>query len=182
MSESSADRIARNRPPRVHIGYKVETGDATELKEIPFVMAVMADLSGDRPDDLSDEELAKRDLGELGDRKFREVDGNSFDKFMKAKKPQLSFEVDNTLTGEGKLRVNATFESMDDFSPAAVARKVEGLKELYETREKLQELLTTVGKKPKLEKEIQKTLGQLPLQDPELGKKLLSEIGPGEKK
>src|SRR5215470_14900988 len=103
MSDSAQDKIGRNRPPRVHINYKVEVGDATELKEIPFIMGVMADLSGDRPDDLSDEELAKRDLGELGDRKFREVDGNSFDKFMKAKKPQLSFEVDNTLTGEGKL-------------------------------------------------------------------------------
>jgi type VI secretion system protein ImpB len=179
---SSQDFIGRNRPPRVHIGYKVETGNATELKEIPFIMGVMADLSGDRPDDLSEEEMANRDLGELGDRKFREVDAHSFDKFMKAKKPQLSFEVDNTLTGEGKLKVNMTFESMDDFSPAAIAKKVEGLKELYETREKLQELLTAAGKKPKLEKQLQETLGRLPLQDAEAGKKLLADLGDGEKK
>src|SRR5713226_233875 len=96
--ESAAKKIGRNRPPRVHITYDVETEGAQELKEIPFVMGVLADLSGDRPDDLSDEELARRDQGEMGDRKFREVDGNTFDQFMKAKKPRVTMEVDNTLT------------------------------------------------------------------------------------
>jgi type VI secretion system protein ImpB len=75
-----------------------------------------------------------------------------------------------------------TFESMDDFSPAAVARKVDGLKEIFQTREKLEQLLTKVGSKPKLEKELQKALEQLPVKDQELGKKLLAELGGGEEK
>src|SRR5262245_38001775 len=173
-TESAQKKIGRNRPPRVHIEYKVETGDATELKEIPFVMAVLADLSGDRPDDLDDVELAKRDLGEIADRKFREVDGNSFDKFMKAKKPRVTLEVDNTLTGEGKLKVDMTFESMDDFSPAAVARKVEGLKQLFEAREELNALLTKVGSKPKLEKAL-----EILVKNPDLAKQLQAKAGEG---
>ncbi len=163
-AESSQKKIGRNRPPRVHITYDVETGDATELKELPFVMGVMADLSGDRA-----EEMAP-----VGERKFSEVDANTFDKFMKGQKPRVAFEVDNTLTGEGKFKVDMTFESMDDFSPAAVARKVEGLKELFEARQELDALLTKVGSKPKLEKAL-----ELLVKNPELAKQLQAKAAEG---
>ena len=172
-AESSQKKVGRNRPPRVHITYDVDVGDdVTELKEIPFRMGVMSDLSGDNADQLP----------ELSERKFTEVDANTFDKFMKSQKPAVTLEVDNTLTGEGKLKVNMEFASMDDFSPAAVAQKVDGLKQLYEKRQQLQELLTNSQKKPKLEKAMQDALGRLPVDDPEAGKKLLSELGDGEKK
>ena len=150
--ESSQKQIGRNRPPRVQIAYDVDTGAATEKVELPFIMGVMADLTGDRPDDLSDEEMKKRDIGEIGDRKFREVDAPTFGKFMKAKKPRVVMEVDDTISGKGKLQVDMTFESMEDFSPAAIAKNTAGLKELFAKREALNELLTKVGKKPKLEK------------------------------
>jgi type VI secretion system protein ImpB len=160
-AESSTKKLGRNRPPRVHISYDVEIGDATELKEIPFVMGVMADLSGDNASELPD----------IGERKFSEVDSHSFDKFLKAQKPRAVFEVENTLTGEGKLKVDMAFESMDDFSPAAVARKTEGLKQLFEAREELNSLLTTMGTKPKLEKALEALV-----KDPELAKRLQSQL------
>ncbi|HEX3718442.1 MAG TPA: type VI secretion system contractile sheath small subunit [Verrucomicrobiae bacterium] len=153
--------------PRVQISYDVDTGDATELKEIPFVMGVMADLSGDNAGELP----------EIADRKFSEVDGYTFDKYLKSQKPRATFEVDNTLTGEGKLKVDMNFESMDDFSPAAVARKVDGLKQLFEAREELSSLLTTVGSKPKLEKALESLV-----KNPELAKHLQAQIHDGESK
>jgi len=159
-TESSQKKIGRNRPPRVHVTYDVETGDATELKELPFVMGVMADLSGDRAEEMPG----------IGERKFSEVDAHTFDKFLKGQKPRVAFEVDNTLTGEGKFKVDMTFESMDDFSPAAVARKVEVLKELFEARQELDALLTKVGSKPKLEKAL-----ELLVKNPDLAKRLQSK-------
>jgi type VI secretion system protein ImpB len=161
--ESAQKKVGRNRPPRVHITYDVEEGDATVLKEIPFIMGVMADLSGDR-----EEEAAP-----VSERKFTEVDAFTFDNFLKAQKPRVAFEVDNTLTGEGKLKVDMTFESMDDFSPAAVARKAEGLKQLFETRQELDALLTKVGAKPKLEKVL-----EILVKNPELAKQLQAQLPP----
>jgi type VI secretion system protein ImpB len=150
--------------PRVQIAYEVDVNGALELKEIPFVMGVMADLSGDN----------SASLPELKERKFTDVTAHKFDEFLKAQEPRATFEVDNTLTGEGKLKVNLTFESMDDFSPAAVARKVDVLKQLFDSREELNSLLTRVGSKPKLEKVL-----EILVKNPDLAKKYQAEIGPG---
>jgi type VI secretion system protein ImpB len=161
--ESSQKFIKRNRAPRVHIEYEVDTGDATELKELPFVMGVMADLSG-RP---------AEPLPGMADRKFTKVDVDNFDDFLKANKPRVAFEVPNTLTGKGNLKVEMTFESLDDFSPAAVARKVEGLKQLFEARTELSNLLTKMDGKPKAEKLMSDLLSQ-----PALIKQLATETTP----
>ena len=148
--ESSQKFIKRNRAPRVHIEYEVDTGDALQLKELPFVMGVMADLSGKPADPLAP----------LDQRKFTKVDVDNFDDFLKANKPRVAFEVPNTLTGKGNLKVEMTFESLEDFSPAAVAQKVEGLKQLYEARSELNNLLTKMDGKPKAEKLMADLLNQ----------------------
>ena len=162
-NESSQAFIRRNRAPRVQIEYKVETGDATELKELPFVMGVMADLSGKPAEPLKP----------LDERKFSKVDVDNFDDFLKANKPRVAFEVPNTLTGKGNLKVEMTFASMDDFSPAALAQKVDGLKQLYEARTKLDELRTKMDGKAKAEK----LMGDL-LSQPALLKQI-AESSPG---
>jgi len=134
MPQSSQKFIARNRAPRVQIEYDVELYGAEKKIELPFVMGVLADLTG------------KPQQGEdpvpLAQRKFLEIDVDNFDKRLKSMKPRAAFRVPNMLTGEGELSVDITFESMDDFSPAAVARKVSGLKELLEARTQLENLLT----------------------------------------
>jgi len=132
MSKSSQKFIARNRAPRVQIEYDVELYGAEKKVQLPFVMGVMADLSG-KPED---------PLPPVSDRKFLEIDVDNFDSRMKSMKPRVAFNVENTLTGEGNLPVDITFESMDDFSPAAVARKVEGLNKLLEARQQLSNLIT----------------------------------------
>ena len=129
---SSQKFIARNRAPRVQIEYDVELYGAQKKVQLPFVMGVMSDLSG-KPEE---------QLPPVADRKFLEVDVDNFDARMKSMKPRVAFQVENTLTGEGNLPVDITFESMDDFSPAAVARKVEGLRQLLEAREQLANLIT----------------------------------------
>jgi len=129
---SSQKFIARNRAPRVQIEYDLETYGAEQTINLPFVMGVMADLSG-KPEE---------PLPGLADRKFLEIDIDNFDERMKAAKPRVAFQVPNTLTGEGNLNVDLTFESMDDFSPAAVAQKVESLNQLLTTRTQLANLLT----------------------------------------
>ncbi len=135
--QSSQKFIARNRAPRVQIEYDVETGNGQQKVEIPFVMGVMADLSG----------KSAADLPPPVERKFLEIDGDNFDKRMGAMKPRVTFTVPNTLTGEGNVPVDLTFESMDDFSPAAIARKVEPLRKLLEAREKLSALQTRIDGK-----------------------------------
>ena len=115
MSNSGQKFIARNRAPRVQIEYDVEIYGAERKIQLPFVMGVMADLVG-KP---------VENLPAVDDRKFLEIDIDNFDERMKALKPRVAFPVDNTLTGEGKLNVDLTFDSMDDFLPDAVARKVE---------------------------------------------------------
>lgn len=129
--QSSQKFIKKNRPPRVHIEYDVEVGNAQKKVQIPFVMGVLADLAGKR----------EEPLPPIEERKMLEIDVDNFDSRMKALKPRAAFSVPNTLTGEGELKVDITFESMDDFSPAAVARKVAGLDKLLEARTQLSNLV-----------------------------------------
>jgi len=140
--------IARNRAPRVQIEYDVETYGSEKKVQLPFVVGVMADLSG-KPADA---------LPPPADRKFLEIDVDNFDDRLRAMKPRVAFMVPNTLTGEGNLAVDLTFESMDDFSPGAVARKVEGLNKLLEARTQLSNLLTYMDGKGGAEELIAKVL------------------------
>ena len=133
MARASSQKfIARNRAPRVQIEYDVELYGAEKKVELPFVMGVMADLSG-KP---------AEPLPSVNERKFLEIDVDNFDDRMKAIKPRVAFQVPNTLTGEGNVNVEMTFESMDDFSPAAVARKVDALNQLLTARSQLANLVT----------------------------------------
>ena len=132
MAESSQKFIARNRAPRVQIEYDVELYGAEKKVQLPFVMGVMADLSGKPADPLPP----------VADRKMLEIDVDNFDERLKAMKPRAAFNVPNSLTGEGNLSVDITFDSMDDFSPAAVASKVDGLKQLLDARTQLANLMT----------------------------------------
>ena len=164
MAKASSQKfIARNRCPRVQIEYDVELYGAEKKIELPFVMGVMADLSG-KPAEA---------LPPVGDRKFLEIDVDNFDDRLKACKPRVAFQVPNTLTGEGNLSVEMTFDSMDDFSPAAVARKVDSLNKLLQTRTELANLLTYMDGKDKAEE----LVGRL-LNDPELLKTLGSAPAP----
>lgn len=148
MAQSSQKFIARNRAPRVQIEYDVELYGAEKKIQLPFVMGVMADLSG-KP---SEPKAA------VGDRKFLEFDVDNFESRMKAMKPRTAFSVDNTLTGEGQLQVELTFESMDDFSPAAVARKVDSLNKLLQARTQLSNLVTYMDGKGGAEELLAKVL------------------------
>src|SRR6476659_11491103 len=148
MATSSQKFIARNRAPRVQIEYEVELYGAEKKVQLPFVMGVMSDLSG-KPEE---------PLPPVADRKFLEVDVDNFDARMKSMKPRVAFQVENTLTGEGSLPVDITFESMDDFSPAAVARKVEGLNKLLQARQQLSNLVTYMDGKSGAEELIAKVL------------------------
>src|SRR6267143_217419 len=133
MGKASSQKfIARNRCPRVQIEYDVELYGAEKKVELPFVMGVMADLSG-KPAEA---------LPPVSDRKFLEVDVDNFDDRLKACKPRVAFQVANTLTGEGNLAVEMSFDSIEDFSPAAVARKVDSLNKLLGARKQLANLLT----------------------------------------
>lgn len=157
--ESSQKFVARNRAPRVQIEYDVEVYGAQKKVQLPFVMGVLADLSG-KP---------AEPLPSVADRKMLEIDVDNFDDRMKAMKPRVAFAVPNTLTGEGNLAVDITFESMDDFSPAAIARKVAGLDKLLETRQQLSNLLTYMDGKTGAE-----SLMNRVLQDPTLLQALAS--------
>ncbi|MFL6663083.1 MAG: type VI secretion system contractile sheath small subunit [Rhizobacter sp.] len=148
MATSSQKFIARNRAPRVQIEYDVELYGAEKKVQLPFVMGVMSDLSG-KPSE---------PLPPVSERKFLEIDVDNFDARMKAMKPRVAFQVPNTLTGEGNLAVDITFESMDDFSPANVARKVEGLKQLLEARQQLANLVTYMDGKTGAEELISKVI------------------------
>ncbi|AOB32513.1 hypothetical protein AKI39_19955 [Bordetella sp. H567] len=130
--ESSQKFLGRTRAPRVQIEYDVEVNGAQKKVSLPFVMGVMADLSG---------QSLQAPLP-VAERQFLEIDGDNFDERMKAMKPRVAASVPNTLTGEGNLGVDLVFESMDDFSPAAIARKVEPLRKMLEARGHLANLLT----------------------------------------
>ncbi|EOY4264921.1 type VI secretion system contractile sheath small subunit [Cronobacter malonaticus] len=157
MSNSGQKFIARNRAPRVQIEYDVEIYGAERKIQLPFVMGVFADLVG-KPVDPQPA---------VDERKFLEIDIDNFDERMKALKPRVAFQVDNTLTCEGKLNIDLTFDSMDDFLPDAVARKVEPLNKLLEARTQLSNLLTYMDGKNGAEELIAKVL-----QDPTLLKSL----------
>ncbi len=162
---SSQKFIARNRAPRVQIEYDVEVYGAEKKVQLPFVMGVMSDLSG-KP---------AEPLAPVGDRKFLEVDVDNFDARMKSMKPRVAFQVPNTLTGEGNLNVDITFDSMDDFSPAAIARKVDALNKLLTAREQLQNLVTYMDGKGGAEELIAKVLA-----DPALLGSLASAAKPAD--
>ncbi len=167
MADSSQKFIARNRAPRVQIEYDLELYGAEKKVQLPFVMGVLADLSG-KP-------LAESPLPPVGDRKFVDIDAEKFDKTLKDMKPHTAFRVPNVLTGEGELSVDITFASMDDFSPEAVARQVDGLKELLEARTQLDNLLTLMDGKSGAEDLIAKLIN-----DPALQQALASVSKPDE--
>lgn len=163
MAGSSQKFIARNRAPRVQIEYDVELYGAEKKVQLPFVMGVMSDLAG------------KSEVPQpaVADRKFLEIDVDNFDERMKSMQPRAAFSVPNTLTGEGNMAVDITFESMDDFSPAAIAAKVEPLRELLDARTELSNLMTYMDGKTGAEDLIAKVI-----QDPSLLKTLAAEAAP----
>ena len=164
-SESVQKKLERVRPPRVNISYEVETGGAIELKELPFVMGVLGDFTGQPT-----EPLAK-----LKDRKFVDVNPDNFDDVLKSMRPHLSFTVENKLSEDaeaGKLGIDLTFESLDDFSPEQVAQQVKPLREMLELRTKLADLRGSLQGNDKLEEILQSTLG-----DEDKMKRLKAEMG-----
>src|SRR3982751_6512624 len=141
--ESIQHKLDRVRPPRVHITYDVEIGGAIENKELPFVLGVLGDYSG-QPEE---------PLPRVRDRKFIEIDRDNFDQVLAAMKPRLAYRVDNKLTNDGsKLGVDLRFKSMDDFHPDQVVQQVEPLRKLVEARRKLSDLLSKMDGNDKLEK------------------------------
>jgi len=140
--------IGRNRPPRVQIEYDVELYGAEAKVNLPFVMGVMADLSGNPTESLPG----------VAERKFLEIDVDNFDERLKASKPRVAFQVPNMLTGEGNISVDIAFESLDDFSPAAVARKVGALNKLLQARTELANLMSYMDGKSGAEELIAKAL------------------------
>jgi type VI secretion system protein ImpB len=149
MAKANSQKfIARNRSPRVQIEYDVEVYGSEKKVQLPFVMGVMADLSG-KPAEA---------LAPVADRKALEIDVDNFDARLKAMKPRVAFNVENTLTGEGNLAVDLTFESMDDFTPGAIARKVDALSKLLDARTQLSNLLTYMDGKTGAEELLNKVL------------------------
>ena len=148
MAGSSQKFIARNRAPRVQIEYDVELYGAEKKVQLPFVMGVMSELAG----------KSEQEQPSIADRKFMEIDVDNFDARMKSMAPRAAFNVPNTLTGEGNLAVDITFESMDDFKPAAIAAKVAPLRELLEARTQLSNLMTYMDGKTGAEDLISKII------------------------
>jgi type VI secretion system protein ImpB len=147
--ESRQHTLDRVRSPRVHITYDVEIGDAIEMKEIPFVVGVLADLSG-KPEE---------PLPKLKDRKFIEIDRDNFNNVMEGMAPRLAYRVDNRLTGDGsKMAVELRFKNIDDFHPEKVAEQIDPLRKLVETRSRLSELLTKLDGNDRLDELLQDVL------------------------
>jgi type VI secretion system protein ImpB len=163
--ESTQHKLDRVRPPRVQITYDVEVGDAIEVKELPFVMGVLGDFTGQPTEPLA----------RLRDRKFVEVNPDNFDQVLAAMKPHLAFSVENKLSEDpdaGQLKVDLNFRSMDDFAPENVARQVRPLRELLELRTKLADLRGTLQTNEQLEEILMKTAN-----DPAAMAKLKEELG-----
>lgn len=142
--QSTQHKLDRVRPPRVHVTYDVEIGDAIELKELPFVMGVLGDFTGQ----------PEQPLPRLRDRKFVEVNPDNFDQVLEGMKPHLSFSVENKLSEDANapnLKVDLHFKNMDDFEPENVARQVKPLRELLELRTKLSDLRGSLQGNDKLE-------------------------------
>lgn len=165
MAESSQKFIQRNRAPRVQIEYDVEVYGSEKKVQLPFVMGVLSDLSG-KPSE---------PLPAVADRKLLEIDVDNFNERLKSMKPRVAFQVANTLTGEGNLNVDITFESMEDFSPAAVAKKVAGLDKIVEARTQLANLITYMDGKTGAEELIAKLIN-----DPALLATLAAKAKPAE--
>jgi type VI secretion system protein ImpB len=165
MAESSQKFIQRNRAPRVQIEYDVEVYGSEKKVQLPFVMGVLSDLSG-KPSE---------PLPPIADRKLLEIDVDNFNERLKSMKPRVAFQVENTLSGEGNLNVDITFESMDDFSPAAVAKKVAGLDKILEARTQLSNLITYMDGKTGAEELIAKLIN-----DPALLQSLAATAKPAD--
>jgi type VI secretion system protein ImpB len=151
MAESVNAKLNRVRPPRVHISYDVDTGGAIEKKELPFVMGVLGDFTGNPADALP----------KLKERKFVEINPDNFDDVLKSMKPRLQYTVDNLLSDEsdaGKLAIELKFESMDDFAPERVAEQVEPLRKLLDLRRQLSDLRGSLQGNERLEEVLQATL------------------------
>lgn len=163
MSESVHQKLKRVRKPRVHITYDVETEGAVVEKELPFVVGVVGDFSGHPVEKLKP----------LKDRKFIQIDRDNFDGVMKRMTPGLNIRVENTLSDDGtEMPVQLKFESLSDFEPTQVAKQVEPLRKLLETRDKLRDLLTKIDRSEDLENVLEQVL-----QNTEDLKKLSSELG-----
>ncbi|MEH6394369.1 type VI secretion system contractile sheath small subunit [Pseudoalteromonas sp.] len=143
------DKLKRVRKPRVHITYDVETEGLAVKKELPFVVGVMGDFSGDNTDALKP----------LKDRRFIQIDRENFNDVLKRMSPSLKLNVDNTLNDDGtQFEVNLNFKSIDDFEPAAVVNQVEPLRKLMETRNKLRDLMTKIDRSEELENVLEEVL------------------------
>jgi type VI secretion system protein ImpB len=163
MPESVQGKLSRVRKPRVHITYEVETEGATVVKELPFVVGVMGDFSGNPTEPLKP----------LKDRKFVSIDRDSFDEVMKRMTPGVEMKVENTLADDGsELAVKLKFSSIEDFEPAKIVEQVEPLRKLLDSRNRLRELMSAVDRADGLEGELEKLL-----QDAEALKKLAGEMG-----
>jgi len=142
MADSIHDKLKRVRKPRVHITYDVETGGAEQTKELPFVMGVMGDYSGDNTTN-------KKSLKE---RKFVGIDRDNFNQVMGNVNPTVSMKVENTLAGDdSEMAVDLSFKNMDDFDPTAIVNQVEPLKQLLEARNKLRDLMSKADRSEELE-------------------------------
>jgi type VI secretion system protein ImpB len=142
MADSIHDKLKRVRKPRVHITYDVETGGAEQTKELPFVMGVMGDYSGDNTDN-------KKSLKE---RKFVSIDRDNFNQVMGNVNPTVNMKVENTLAGDdSEMAVDLSFKSMDDFDPTAIVNQVDPLKQLLEARNKLRDLMSKADRSEELE-------------------------------
>jgi type VI secretion system protein ImpB len=164
---STQKKLERVRPPRIQITYEVETGGAIEMKELPFLMGVLGDFTGQPT-----EPLAK-----LKERKFVEVTPDNFDDVLASMKPHLAFTVENKLSDESdapKLAVDLNFRSLDDFGPDAIARQVKPLRELLDLRTQLADLRGSLQTNEKLDEVLQATLG-----DADKMSRLKSELGLG---
>lgn len=150
MADSTQDKLIRVRPPRVHITYDVETGDAVEKKEIPFVVGVLSDLSGN----------PEQPLPPIKARKYVEVDRDNIDEVLEGMKPRLTLKVDNKIEAESdtQMGVELTFKSMDDFHPERVAEQVEPIRKLVEARKKLYNLMAKLDGNDKLEELLQEVM------------------------
>jgi type VI secretion system protein ImpB len=165
MADSTQKKLERVRPARVSIAYEVETGGAIEKKELPFLMGVLGDFSGQ----------PSEPLPKLKERKFVEVTPDNFDDVLASMKPHLTFSVENKLSEDAnapKLAVDLNFRSMDDFSPDAVAKQVKPLRELLDLRTQLADLRGSLQTNEKLDEVLQATLG-----DAEKMNKLRTELG-----
>jgi type VI secretion system protein ImpB len=166
--ESTQHKLDRVRRPRVHLTYDVEVGGAIMAKELPFVVGVLADLSG-KPDE---------PLPKLKDRKFVEIDRDNFNKVLASARPRLAFQVDNALQDDGsKLGVELRFGHMDDFGPEQVAQQVVPVRELVEARGRLSNLLTKMDGNDRLEELLQDVVT-----DTDALRQLRGEAGRGESK